>query len=520
MPKAVDTLEERTETIEGCYMHSHWHRTSNSSFALSCLGLLLGLLGTTGCLRLKQPETAASNSTSVKYMDTSDKNTTPTIVPTNQPNAVFELDGKPFCFQGTNNYYLNFKSREMVDDVFARAKRLGLGVMRMWAYIDIGSLDKTVKAVDPGDKKDGTKEGYYTQYWDVAKQRPAYNDGPTGLGMVDYALHAARGAGIKVILVLTNNWHDFGGMDQYLTWYGLTQHAQFYTDERVRTAYKNWALHIINHKNSIDGMLYRDDPTIFAWELGNEPRTRNYTAFDSPEGWDLATIPKWADEMSQAIHAADPNHMVAVGDEGQFAEGKKSDFYLGKDGVDHKALLALKGVDFGTFHQYPETWGTGVKWSYEWVHDHIKAAYAAKKPTIMEEYGIIVKRDPGKGLDPGKPNYGEEKRLVTYQRWNDMMLQEGGAGSLFWLLVGKLENGDIYPDYDHFTIYEGEKSGDLIKSYSAKYTNENRACLLAPPAAQPASPFVRVRHLPSPEAVAVQSVREAEAELGGWVALR
>jgi len=138
----------------------------------------------------------------------------------------------------------------------------------------------------------------------------------------------------------------------------------------------------------------------------------------------------------------------------------------------------------------------------------------------MEEYGIIVKRDPGKGLDPGKPNYGEEKRLVTYQRWNDMMLQEGGAGSLFWLLVGKLENGDIYPDYDHFTIYEGEKSGDLIKGYSSKYANESRACLLAPPAAQPASPFVRVRHLPSLQAVAVRSVHAVETDLGGWVALR
>ncbi len=235
------------------------------------LTLSLASISAPGCLRLKQPQAATSNTAATKYMDMSEKNPAPTIVPTNQPNAVFELDGKPFCFEGTNNYYLNFKNRDMVNDVFARAKRLGLGVMRMWAYIDRGSLDNSVPPIDPGDRKDGTKEGCYTQYWDTANKRPAYNDGATGLEMVNYALHAARESGIKVILVLTNNWKDFGGMDQYLTWYGLTKHYQFYTDDRVRTAFKDWATHLVNHKNSIDGMLYRDDPAIFAWELANEP---------------------------------------------------------------------------------------------------------------------------------------------------------------------------------------------------------------------------------------------------------
>ena len=496
------------------------HVRQQPNLAALLMTVSLASVSAPRCLRLKQTQAASGNTATTKYMDMSDKNAAPTIVPTNQPNAVFELDGKPFCFQGTNNYYLNFKNKEMVNDVFARAKRLNLSVMRMWAYIDRGSLDNSVPPIDPGDRKDGTKEGFYAQYWDTANKRPAYNDGATGLDRVDYALHAARESGIKVILVLTNNWKDFGGMDQYLTWYGLTKHYQFYTDERVKTAFKDWATHLVNRKNSIDGILYRDDPAIFAWELANEPRIRNYTRFDAAEGWDLTMIPRWADEMSRAIHAIDPNHMVAVGDEGQFAEGKKSDFYLGKDGVDHKALLAVKGIDFGTFHQYPETWGTGLKWSYEWVHDHIKAAYAAKKPTIMEEYGIIVKREPGKGLDPGKPNYGEDRRLETYRRWNDMLLQEGGAGSMFWLLVGKLENGDIYPDYDHFTVYEGEKSGDLIKEYATKFSTEARACQLAPAATGAPSPFVHVRHLPGTEAVAAHFTMPRIEDGGGWVAFR
>jgi mannan endo-1,4-beta-mannosidase len=482
------------------------------------LAALIGC-GTSGCLRLKQPQSASSSDAGTKYVDTSGRIPAPKIEPTNRPNAVFEVDGNPYCFQGTNNYYLNFKNKDMVDDVFARAKRLGVGVMRMWAYIDRGSLDNSVPPMDPGDRKDGTKEGYYTQYWDTKTKQPAYNDGPTGLAVVDYALHAARQSGIKVIMVLTNNWRDFGGMDQYLTWYGLDKHHQFYTDARVRHAYKGWAAHLVNRRNTVDGVLYKDDPTIFAWELANEPRIRNYRNYDSIQGWDMTTIPRWADEMSQFIHAIDANHMVSVGDEGQFAEGKKNDFYQGKDGVDHKALLSIKGVDFGTFHLYPETWSTGIRWSYDWIKDHIDAAYAAKKPTVLEEYGLVIKREPGKGRDPGKPVYGEHRRLQTYRVWNDMLLQEGGAGSMFWILAGKMENGDIYPDYDHFTVYEGEKSAELIREYATKFSNEARACQLAPPAKGPPSPFVRVRHLPESEAVAGKRARPSFDDSDGWLAL-
>lgn len=32
---------------------------------------------------------------------------------------------------------------------------------------------------------------------------------------------------------------------------------------------------ILTRKNSINGLAYKDDPTIFAWELINEPRSQN-----------------------------------------------------------------------------------------------------------------------------------------------------------------------------------------------------------------------------------------------------
>ncbi len=259
------------------------------------------------------------------------------------PGGVFLLDGKPMCFLGSNNYYLIFKSQKMVDDVLDTAKSMGLRVFRHWAFTDRGSLDGTVPAVDG----DGTKEGYYFQYWDKEAGRPAYNDSEKGLEKLDYLLYKARQNDIRIVMVLTNNWRDFGGMDQYLAWYGLTKHHEFYTDERVKQAYKDYVTHLVNRVNKFTGVAYKDDPYIFAWNLANEPRMRNYGPLDDLEGWKPDTVTVWAREMSDYIRSIDPNHMISVGDEGFYAN-RGSAMYSGEDGVNHDSLVALPNVDYGT----------------------------------------------------------------------------------------------------------------------------------------------------------------------------
>src|SRR5690606_19425843 len=175
-------------------------------------------------------------------------------------------------------------------------------------------------------------------------KKPAYNDGADGLQKLDFVLSEARKRGLTLTLVLTNNWRDFGGMDQYLTWYGLDHHYQFYTDARVKQAYKDWVTHIVGRVNSIDGTPYKDDPAIFAWELANEPRTINYENMDSPSGWDHETITNWAREMSAHVKSLDQNHMVAVGDEG-FLNGGRNDWtYEASFGIDNERLSALPDI--------------------------------------------------------------------------------------------------------------------------------------------------------------------------------
>jgi mannan endo-1,4-beta-mannosidase len=385
---------------------------------------------------------------------------------------------------GSNNYYLAYKPRPMVDDVLESAKALNFRVMRMWGFIDIGSLDGSVKSVD--DRwEDGKKDGAYFQYWDGKLGRPVYNEGDDGLRRVDYAIAKAGELGLKITYVFTNNWNDFGGIAQYVRWFGRTKHHEFYTDPAIKQAYKNWVAHIINRRNSVNGKLYRDDPTIFAWELANEPRCKG-TGTGSP-GWTLDTIPNWAAEMSKYIKSLDPNHLVAVGDEGFLNGGGEHWAYAAKDGVDHEAITSVENVDFGTFHMYPQDWSATLDWGARWIIDHLRVARRLGKPTVLEEYGIKVGRD-----ERGRIEKGLEERLKYYEIWNHTTLQEGGSGAMAWILSGIDAAGGAYEDYDRYTLYRGDETAALLGGFAARFV-EAPACARAVGPAGAPSPFVRVR---------------------------
>ena len=406
------------------------------------------------------------------------------------PPANFELNGEPFCFAGANNYYLAYKPTPMVDDVLESAKALGFPVMRMWGFIDIGSLDGSVKNVDPWG--DGKKDGVYFQYWDPKLGRPVYNEGDDGLKRLDYALAKAGEVGVKIILVLTNNWYDFGGMDQYVRWYGRSAHHDFYTVPEIRQAYKNWVHHLVTRVNTVNGKTYRDDPAIFAWELANEPRCKG-TGPGGP-GWDLSTIPTWVAEMSGYIKSLDPNHMVSIGDEGFLNGGGEHWAYKANDGVDHEAMTAVPTIDFGTYHMYPEDWGAKLEWGQQWIVDHLRVARRLGKPTILEEYGIKVQRN-----DQGIILGGLEERLHHYKLWNETAFQRGGNASMVWILSGKCFPADgceglpVYKDYDRYTVYRGDDSASLLADFARRFATVAPACASSPRGSRAPSPFVRVR---------------------------
>lgn len=427
---------------------------------------------------------ACAAALSLGCLKTPDRYAQSTLDVKQNPPANFVVDGKPLCFAGSNNYYPIFKPKPVVDDLFDAARELNLKVMRVWGMLDIGSLDGSVPHVDG----EGHKQNVYFQYWDPAQKRPAYNDGENGLQRLDYVLAAAAKNDVKVIVVLINNWRAFGGIDQYLTWYGRDKHHEFFTAPELKQAYRDWVKHVISRKNTVNGRAYREDPTVFAWELANEPRCKGGNAFDTNTGWDKTTVTSWAGEMSEYIKSLDPNHLVSVGDEGFLDGGGDHWAYKANDGVDHAALTGLPHIDFGTFHLYPEDWSTPEKFGEQWIVDHLKVARELGKPTILEEYGIKVGRTQG---NRGEINQGWDERRTTYQRWNDITLKRGGNAALPWMLAGIDEDQGLYPDYDRFVFYRSDATGKLIADYAKAFQNAP-ACQVQTASSAPASPFVSV----------------------------
>jgi mannan endo-1,4-beta-mannosidase len=341
------------------------------------------------------------------------------------------LNGRPFRFGGSNTYYLEYASPKMVDADLEAASDAGFQVMRPWAFFDIGTPGGD-DSVHKGD------QSVYFQYWDGTA--PAINDGANGLVKLDYVIHKAGQENIKLVLPFTNNWSDFGGIDQYVRWAAKTYHDDFYTDPQIKQWYKNYVSHLLNRVNTYTGIAYKDDPTIMTWELGNEPRCKGHGIYPTSPNCKTTTITAWADEMTRYIKSIDRKHLASVGDEGFFCDpaGDPNDWTTNcNEGVDSVALAKLPAVDIMSYHLYPEGWGKDPAWGVEWITKHSLAARKAGKPSMLGEYGL---RD-------------QAIRTPMYKKWLDTLILTGGNGALYWMLADERDDGSLYPDYDGHTIY-------------------------------------------------------------------
>ena len=62
-------------------------------------------------------------------------------------------------------------------------------------------------------------------------------------------------------------------IDRFVNWSSsAVSKDDFYTDQECRTMYKNHLNTFVHRKNTVNGRIYKEDPTIFYWNLINEPR--------------------------------------------------------------------------------------------------------------------------------------------------------------------------------------------------------------------------------------------------------
>ena len=346
-------------------------------------------------------------------------------------NGSFELDGKPFRFGGTNCYYLHQQSHYMVDAVLDDAAAMSLRVLRAWAFAD------------------GPGNGY------PPLQSAPYKYDEAAFDYLDYAVYKAGQVGVRLVLALTNNWPDYGGMRQYVAWFlglpddsygSMVNHDRFYTEKSIKDCYKAYAEFVITRRNRYTGLRYNEDPTIMTFELANEPRARSDTSG--------AKLLDWVAEMSEHVKRLTPRQLVATGDEGFYGDPNATDYpYQIFEGVRWKELTALPHIDYGTIHLYPQGWGENpankpgtdpIAWGTNWITQHVADAATMRKPLVLEEYGL--------GFEPGQGVPDEAARDAGYQTWLDAVHDSGGAGDQFWLLTSRVDDGSWYPDYDGLRV--------------------------------------------------------------------
>ncbi len=272
----------------------------------------------------------------------------------------------------------------------------------------------------------GTPYNVYYQILNSTGQYFNYNPS-NGIARLDYAISAAAKYGIKIVLVLNNNWNDLGGINTYSNVYGGT-HNDFYTNIAAQTAYKNYIKFIVNR--------YKASTTIFSWELMNEPRC---------SGCASSIITKWASDTSAYIKSLDPKHLVSLGDEGWLTSTssyvpnyEQSYAYTGYEGVDFEKNLAIPTIDYGTVHMYADQWGYNYTWANTWIEQHNAIGKKLCKPVVLEEYAVPDGQD----------------RVGIMGPWQDTVVQKTSiAGDMMWQFGTQFPSGARPLDY--YAVYYG-----------------------------------------------------------------
>jgi mannan endo-1,4-beta-mannosidase len=365
----------------------------------------------------------------------------------------FQLGGQDFYFQGTNFYRIGILEQHteaQVYEAFSRLAAEGIRVVRFWGFACSGSTWGTPLLVSADE------------------HRRIYNE--DAFRRIDTALDAARAAGVKVIVPMVNFEPEYCGMQWWTEQViGNSDKHQFYVDERVKRSYKAHVETFLNRENSIarerrsERLLYKDDPTIMAIEVANEPHTRdNYEIERGLRPGQL--VYDWLAEITAHVRAIDGNHLISTGEEGYKTTHnscqQRCDWHQwihnGSKGVDFARNLTLPHVDFATVHIYPDNWQIPAQ-HIDWVRDHLVAdrariAHAQNKPIVLEESGFST-----------APQFSAMGYQGDRARWlahmYDFANQAGYAGTMVWQSVPPgFESGTYTFDFnsDMFTVVRNQ----------------------------------------------------------------
>lgn len=343
----------------------------------------------------------------------------------------FMLDGRPFYFSGANVYDFftygsssgdietQFMDKDRIDEHMRRLYVNGIRVIRIWGFS-------------------------HEDWHGFEPQKGVYSEAQFSL--FDYVVKSAEANGLKLIIALENYWNDYGGIKDRLKWEGIDvegagthDQGQFFTNASAVQGYKDYVEYFLTRVNHYDGVEYRNDPTILAWELMNEPRYQGF-------GDDLTsdTLRAWVDDMGEFIKSIDSNHLLSTGLE---AHGTKYGFG-GDEGNDFIKIHQSPYIDFASAHPYiRESWSNftleeTLKLVCQWADE---SHQILKKPLYIGEFNVEIQE--------------------RYEWWEEMygFIEEKKIGaSAFWWFP------DNNTPRDKFGVFEGDVELAIYKEHAYK----------------------------------------------------
>ncbi len=324
-------------------------------------------------------------------------------------DSQFFVSGAPVRITGANvAVMVGPDQRATVDEVLDAVAEDGHDVIRLWA------VGEAPRDAEP---------------W---RRDFAFRFGPTGFIEESYAhldrvLAAAAERGLRVIVVLANRWHNLGGMPEYLRWAGdreapplgedvePTALGRFYGCSRCDDAYRSHVLRLVERVNRVTGRRYRDDPTIFSWELFNEASA--HTARDAE------ALRTWVTRQATFIKAHDPNHLVGAGLIGYRTLLERAVF---------RRVQSIGAIDYCDVHAYPD--------SEERLNPagHLDPELGPPTPLLaayIDDRVFLSSGVLGKPLLFGEVGFARTapNRARRFERFADLVDDAGGAGLLTWI---------------------------------------------------------------------------------------
>ena len=272
-------------------------RFLSKKFLLISLSFLITVFAITACFLSCQQSSTSTNATFI----------------TRNGSTLYN-DGKPFRFAGANIHWLGiydggfYPSQYQTTDALATAQETGTTVVRSFMAASVGcSL-----CIEPSLNH--------------------FND--NAFNTIDYAVKSAREHNIRFILplVLNGNTQTYGGTGIFTNWEGDANSDHFYTNAAIIKNYETYISHVLNHINKYTKIALKDDPTIMAWETGNEVHTQS-------ANWNDA----WTKTIATYIKSVAPHQLIA---DGHYAESNSKNLLTASQ-------LQLADVDLYTDHLYP-----------------------------------------------------------------------------------------------------------------------------------------------------------------------